>query len=128
MITEATGVSIGVLVLAVGGLLTLWWRIDGLVRSERTAREAALKEEREAREKADTNDGLARAVLVQSLQAFQLEVAKTYVSAGQLKEVRQEVAAGFERMEGKLEGIGTEIKRLSIEVAARPGRARTDRS
>ena len=95
VIGEGSGLTVALVVVLIGGILTFWWRIEG-----------RFTEEREA-----------RAALARELSDYKLYSAQTHVSAAALRETEDRLIAAFDKLTARMEAIVGRLDKMSLDMA-----------
>lgn len=93
---EGNTITIGLALALVGGLLTLWWRIEGKFAVEAAAR-TAIKDD---------------------LNTYKTYVAQNHVSAEALRSTEERLISAFDKITARMEQIVSRLDKLAIDMAA----------
>jgi hypothetical protein len=88
MIGEGTGISVGVVVICVGALFALWWRIESAIATVR--------------------DDLA---------AFKLKATEQFATPAAIEKTEERLTTSLDRVAGRLEVVAGRVDSVAIELA-----------
>jgi hypothetical protein len=96
--------SLGQIIILLGAILTLWWRVETRVSSGAV----------EANKKADD--------VLTELNAFKLMVAENYAKNGFLKDVEARLLLRFDGIVAELHGMRGDFQEVIVKMAVSPRR------
>lgn len=124
MTGNVTWEMVSVLIILIGALSGVWWRIEARIDKVRVDAEDEIADLRQQYEIKIQGAHTVAALALQQLAEFKVEVAQTYVDKTGVREVKDEILAAMRDVKGSVDNVNERLDRV-IEGAAKPHRART---
>lgn len=105
------------IILVIGGVMGLWFRIEARVTAEREERQNVLKamtEDREAKLREITSD---LENLRTKFTAFELEVTKNYVPSVLQDKMEDRFVVSIDKLSSRLEQVVAELRGIAVSQA-----------